>query len=51
MNKYRTNKRMNSPEAPLIYLLKIRYVREMNVRKLNSVLVIREIARQAGKVL
>ena len=32
-------------------LLKIRYVREMNTRKLNLVLVIREIARQAEKVL
>ena len=32
-------------------MLKIRCVREMNVRKLNSVLVIREIARQVEKVL
>ena len=31
--------------------MKIRYVRGMNIRKLNSVLVIREIARQAKKVL
>ena len=31
--------------------MKIRYVQEMNVRKLNSVLVIKKIARQAEKVL